>query len=45
MKRNAPKIIVGGPLGKKLLGRPRRRLEDNIKVDDRKALSEGVDQT
>jgi hypothetical protein len=27
------KIIVGEPEGKTLLGRPRRRWEDNIKMD------------
>jgi hypothetical protein len=32
-KRNAYKIFVGKPEGKKPLGRPRRRLVDNIKVD------------
>jgi hypothetical protein len=31
--RNAYKIFVGKPEGKRLLGRPRRRWEDNIKVD------------
>jgi hypothetical protein len=32
-KRNAYKILVGKPEGKRLLGRPRRRWEDNIKMD------------
>jgi hypothetical protein len=32
-KRNAYRILVGKPEGKKPLGRPRRRWEDNIKVD------------
>jgi hypothetical protein len=27
------KVLVGKPKGKTLLERPRRRLEDNIKVD------------
>jgi hypothetical protein len=27
------KILVGKPEGKRLLGRPRRRCEDNIKMD------------
>ena len=26
-------VLVGKPEGKRLLGRPRRRLEDNIKMD------------
>jgi hypothetical protein len=32
-KRNAYKILVGKPEGKKLLGRPRDRWVDNIKMD------------
>jgi hypothetical protein len=32
-KRNAYRILVGKPEGKKQLGRPRRRLVDNIKMD------------
>jgi hypothetical protein len=31
-KRNAYRILVGKPEGKKPLGRPRRRWEDNIKL-------------
>jgi hypothetical protein len=31
--RNAYKILVGKPEGKKPLGRPRRRWEDNIRMD------------
>ena len=27
------RVLVGKPEGKKPLGRPRRRLEDNIKMD------------
>jgi hypothetical protein len=34
-KRNAYRILVGRPEGKRLLGRPRRRLVDNIKMDVR----------
>jgi hypothetical protein len=34
--RNAYKILVGKPEGKRPLGRPRRRWEDNIKMDLRK---------
>jgi hypothetical protein len=32
-KRNAYRILVGKPEGKRLLGRPRRRWEDNIQMD------------
>jgi hypothetical protein len=32
-KRIAYRIPVGKPEGKRPLGRPRRRLEDNIKLD------------
>jgi hypothetical protein len=32
-KRNAYEILVGKPEGKRPLGRPRRRWEDNIKMD------------
>jgi hypothetical protein len=32
-KRNAYRIFVGKPKGKILLGRPRRRGVDNIKMD------------
>jgi hypothetical protein len=32
-KRNAYKVLVGKPEGKKPLGRPRRRWVDNIKMD------------
>jgi len=31
--RNAYKILVGKPVWKRSHGRPRRRLEDNIKTD------------
>jgi hypothetical protein len=34
-KRNAYRILVGKPEGKKPLGRPRCRWEDNIKMDIR----------
>jgi hypothetical protein len=34
-KRNAYSILVGKPEGKRSLGRPRRRWEDNIKMDHR----------
>jgi hypothetical protein len=32
-KRNAYRILVVKPEGKRPLGRPRRRLVDNIKID------------
>jgi hypothetical protein len=32
-KRNAYRIFVGKPEGRRPLGRPRRRLVDNIKMD------------
>jgi hypothetical protein len=32
-KRNAHRILVGKPEGKRQLGRPRRRWADNIKID------------
>jgi hypothetical protein len=32
-KRNAYRILMGKPEGKRLLGRPRRRRVDNIKMD------------
>jgi hypothetical protein len=32
-KRNAYRLLVGKPEGKKPLGRPRRRWVDNIRMD------------
>jgi hypothetical protein len=32
-KRNACRILVGKPEGRRLLGSPRRRRVDNIKMD------------
>jgi len=32
-RRGAYRVLVGRPEGKSPLGRPRRRLEDNIKMD------------
>jgi hypothetical protein len=40
-KRNAYRILVGKPEGKRPLGRPRRRWVDNIKMDLRRW--DGVD--
>ena len=31
--RGVQRVLVGKPEGKRLLGRPRRRWEDNIKMD------------
>ena len=33
LSRNAFRVLVGKPEGKRPLGRPRRRWEDNIKMD------------
>jgi hypothetical protein len=32
-KKNVYKIVMGKPEGKRSIGRPKRRWEDNIKVD------------
>jgi hypothetical protein len=32
-KRNAYRFLVGRPVGTRLLGRPRRRWVDNVKLD------------
>jgi hypothetical protein len=42
-KRNAFWILVETPERKRLLGRPRRRWEDNIKMDLREIGWDGVD--
>jgi hypothetical protein len=42
-KRNAYRILVGKPEGKRPLGRPRRRWMDNIKMDLREAGWDGMD--
>jgi hypothetical protein len=41
--RNAYRILVGKPEGKRPLGRPRRRWVDNIKMDLREIGWDGVD--
>jgi hypothetical protein len=41
--RNAYKIVVGKPEGKRPLGRPRRRWEDNIRMGLREIEWEDVD--
>jgi hypothetical protein len=42
-KRNAYRILVGKPEGKRPLGRPRRRWVDNIKMDLREIGWDCVD--
>jgi hypothetical protein len=42
-KRNAYRILVGKPEGKRPLGRPRRRWVDNIKIDLREIDWGGMD--
>jgi hypothetical protein len=42
-KRNAYRILVGKPEGKRPLGRPRRRWVDNIKMDLREIGWGGMD--
>jgi hypothetical protein len=42
-KRNAYRILVGEPEGKRQLGRPRRRWVDNIKMDLREIGWGGMD--
>jgi hypothetical protein len=42
-KRNAYRILVGKPEGKRPLLRPRRRWADNIKMDLREIGWDGVD--
>ncbi|KAJ4429835.1 hypothetical protein ANN_22039 [Periplaneta americana] len=41
--RNAYRVLVGRPEGKRSLGRPRRRWEDNIKMDLREVGYDGRD--
>jgi hypothetical protein len=41
--RNAYNTLVGKPEKKKPLGRPRHRWEDNIRIDIRGKVLEGVD--
>jgi hypothetical protein len=42
-KRNAYRILVGKPEGRRPLGRPRRRWMGNIKMDLREIGWDGVD--
>jgi hypothetical protein len=43
MKKNACRILVGKLEGKRPLGRPRRRWENNIKMDVGEMSSSGTD--
>jgi hypothetical protein len=42
-KRNAYKILVGMPEGKRPMGRPRRKSVDNVRMDLRELEWNGVD--
>jgi hypothetical protein len=42
-KRNAYRILMGKPEGRRPLGRPRRRWVDNIKIDLREIGWDGMD--
>ena len=43
--RNAYRVLVGKPEGKRPLGRPRRRWEDNIKIDLREVGCDRMDRS
>jgi len=42
-RRSVPRVLMGKPEGKRPLGRPRRRWEDDIKVVRQEARCEGMD--
>jgi len=42
-RRGAYRVLVGNPEGKRTLGRPRRRWEDNIKMDIEEVGCGGMD--
>jgi hypothetical protein len=42
-KRNAYRILVGKPEGKRPIGRPRHRWEDNIEINLREIGWSGMD--
>jgi hypothetical protein len=42
-RRGAYRVLVGKPEGKRPLGGPRRRWEDNMKVDLQEVGCEGMD--
>jgi hypothetical protein len=43
VKRNVYRVLVGKPEEKRPLGRPRRRLEDNIEMDFKEIGWDGTD--
>jgi len=45
MRRGVYRVLVRKPEGKRPLGRPRRRWEDNIKTDFKRNSMGGVDWT
>ena len=44
-RRDAYRVLIGKPVGKRPLGRPRRRWEDNIKLDLEEVNWFGMDWT
>ena len=42
-RRGVYRVLVGKPEGKRPLGRPRRRWEDNIKMDLQEVGCDGMD--
>jgi len=42
-RRGIYRVLVGKPEGRRLLGRPRRRWEDNIKMNLQEVGCEGMD--
>jgi hypothetical protein len=42
-KRNAYRLLVGKPEGKRLLGRPRRRWVDNMRIDLEEVVWDDMD--
>jgi hypothetical protein len=42
-RKGVYRVLVGKPEGKRLLGRPRQRWEDSIKMDHQEVGSEGMD--
>jgi len=42
-RRGVYRVLVGKPVGKRPLGRPRRRWDDNIKMDPQEVGCGGMD--